>query len=293
MPLPSSLIGIASESIHSTPDARWTMAYAAALGDAVPCYFDTRRSDGVIAHPLFPVCFEWPAFLRIGAALREPSFSLDEARHGVHATHDTIIHRPIRAGDRLSTRAIVAGIERRRPGAYMITRIETFDSSGAPVCTTWYGSLYRGVDVIGEDRQADAPAQPAASPDLAEPQWETAVPIGAGLAHVYSECARIWNPIHTDAAVAAAAGLPAIILHGTATLALAVSQIVEREAQSRPERVTRIAGRFAAMVPMPSEIRVRMLGRRRNADRDAIRFSVLNADGQQAIRDGLVELRSS
>jgi len=27
---------------------------------------------------------------------------------------------------------------------------------------------------------------------------------------VYTECARIWNPIHTDAAVAKAAGLPAI-----------------------------------------------------------------------------------
>ena len=35
-------------------------AYAAALGNALPCYFETTREAGVIAHPMFPVCFEWP-----------------------------------------------------------------------------------------------------------------------------------------------------------------------------------------------------------------------------------------
>src|SRR5262245_63914545 len=40
------------------------------------------------------------------------------------------------------------------------------------------------------------------------------------LGHVYTECARIWNPIHTDLAVVRAAGLSGPILHGTATLAL-------------------------------------------------------------------------
>ena len=53
----------------------------------------------------------------------------------------------------------------------------------------------------------------------AQPRNEIRVPIGAGAAHVYTECARIWNPIHTDTAVTAKAGLPGIILHGTATLA--------------------------------------------------------------------------
>ena len=42
------------------------------------------------------------------------------------------------------------------------------------------------------------------------------VPISALAAHVYTECARIWNPVHTDTAVADRAGLPGLILHGTA-----------------------------------------------------------------------------
>src|SRR5438270_7090690 len=117
------------------------------------------------------------------------------------------------------------------------------------------------------------------------------VPVSAVAAHVYTECARIWNPIHTDAAVAAAAGLPAIILHGTATLALAVSRIVEAEADGRPERVARVAGRFAAMVLMPSEIIVRVIAREQHANGEAIFFDVLNAQGKPAVRDGVLVVR--
>src|SRR6202035_3707256 len=88
---------------------------------------------------------------------------------------------------------------------------------------------------------------------------ECQVDVPAGMGHIYTECARICNPIHTDAAIARAAGLPAIILHGTATLALAVSRIVEACAQSDPPRVSRVACRFGAMVPMPSTLTLRIL----------------------------------
>src|SRR5260370_36139969 len=58
MPLESSIVGSAGAPIVSEIDSRWTMAYAAALGDAMPCYMDTVR--GVVMHPIFPVCFAWP-----------------------------------------------------------------------------------------------------------------------------------------------------------------------------------------------------------------------------------------
>ena len=64
-------------------------------------------------------------------------------------------------------------------------------------------------------------------------------------------------PIHTDAEVAADAGLPAIMLHGTATLALAVSKIIAAEVSNQPERVAEVYARFGAMVFMPSEVVVR------------------------------------
>jgi acyl dehydratase len=288
MPIDSSIVGSTGAPLVSEIDSRWTMAYAAAIGDALPCYMDTTRR--VIAHPLFPVCFEWPVQVAMRAQFeKSTSLTRDEAMRGVHATHDSILHRPIRPPERLSTRLTVAGVERRKPGAYMVTRLDTLDEAGKPVCTSWYGAIYRGVEVTGPDAAAQLPPSPEEPiVEEGEPLSETQIDVPAGLAHIYTECARIFNPIHTDAAVARAAGLPEIILHGTATLALAISRIVESEAGKDPARVERVAGRFGAMVTMPSTLTVRVLAR----EGAVVFFEALSGEGRLAIRDGIVVLRA-
>jgi acyl dehydratase len=292
MPLESSIVGITGAPIVSEIDSRWTMAYAAALGDAMPCYMDTNRT--VLAHPMFPVCFEWPVQVAMRAQFEKSStLTRDEAMRAVHATHDTVLYRPIRPPERLTTQLTVVGVQRLTPGAYMVTRLDTVDRAGKPVCTSWYGALYRGVEVTGPDiapTLPPAPAQPIVK--QAEPRSECRVEVPVGMAHIYTECARIFNPIHTDASVARAAGLPSIILHGTATLALAVSRIIESEASNDPARIERVAGRFGAMVTMPSTLTVRVLGRDDSADRAAVFFETLSGDGGLAIREGLVVLRA-
>jgi acyl dehydratase len=294
MALNSSLVGTSGESLAGEIDTRWTMAYAAGLGDSHPCYMDTASPAGIVAHPLFPVCFEWPVVLAMRAAFDRSGLTPDEARRGVHASHDLIIHRRIRPPSRLRTRATVAGIERRKPGAYQLTCLETVDAAGAPVCTSWYGSIYRDVAVEGPDRMVEAPPAPAVPPEMArQPISEIPIPVAAGLAHVYTECARIFNPIHTDAAIAQQAGLPAIILHGTATLAHAVSKIVAAETRGDPARVSRIAGRFGAMVMMPSQVRLRICAREPAHDGERIFFEVLNDQNRPAIRDGLIVLAAA
>jgi acyl dehydratase len=208
------------------------MAYSAALG----------KPDRV-AHPLFPVCYEWPVSLPIRQIpeLRELFPLL------VHAEHDLRLHRLPREGDRLSTHASIVGVQKRKPGAFVVFRFETVDADGRAVSTTDFGALYRGVDVKGPDRGAaiELP-QPAAN---LKPAGN--IDVAANLAHVYTECARIFNPIHTDVAHAKAAGLPDIILHGTATLALSVSRM-----KIDPVRVRRIRCRFSGMVLMPSRLEV-------------------------------------
>jgi acyl dehydratase len=293
MPLHSSTVDTIGAPLVHEVDARWLMAYAAGLGDTLPCYLDTLRSDGILGHPLFPVCVEWPVIVAMRDQMARASLTADERLRAVHATHDVIIHRPVRPGDVLTTRATIVGIEKRKPGAFEVTRLTTTDANGLPVCTTWQGGLYRDVQVEGQDRlPRDIPVLPAISCDSSSVRAEVTVPISALAAHVYTECARIWNPVHTDTAVAARAGLPGLILHGTATLALAVSQIVRLEADNAPERVSRIAGRFNAMVLMPSEITVRILSRQSTASGDVVSFEVRNAEGGAAVRDGVIILRS-
>ncbi|NJN52567.1 MAG: hypothetical protein HC809_13240, partial [Gammaproteobacteria bacterium] len=224
MPLNSAMVGRRSRRFRHAVDARWLMAYAAALGETAAHYFDTDAT--VIGHPLFPVCLEWPVVLDARHLEGAQTLTPAESGSGVHATHDLIIHAPIAAGDEVFTTSLVAGIEQRKPGAYQLTKLETVRADGVVVATTWQGSLFRGVTVVGGDRSVESPPALPNRDAAKALKRAFAVPVAAGAAHVYTECARIWNPIHTDRAVARAAGLPDIILHGTATLALAVSAIV-------------------------------------------------------------------
>ena len=52
MALHSETVGLVGQPVVSEIDPRWVMSYAAGLDDYLPCYMDTCRPDGVVAHPL-------------------------------------------------------------------------------------------------------------------------------------------------------------------------------------------------------------------------------------------------
>lgn len=275
----AAIVGTEVGPLAQRIDARWLMAYAAALGERDPRYYDTRPAGGPLAHPLFAVCYEWPA----AVALRDRTLAADVQPRGVHATHHVVIHRPPRAGDTLTTTARVTGVAARRAGALVTTRFETLDAAGDPVTTTDYGSVYRGVAVEGAGTPGPPPAGRSSEAD-APSRWEATVEVVATAAHVYSECARIWNPIHTDVAVAQGAGLRGPILHGTATLALAVSRVIARDLGGEAARVRAVRGRFTGMVPMPSTFTVRG----RPGDGGGVAFDAVGPDGAPVLSQGVV-----
>lgn len=256
------------------------MAYAASAGALAARFFDTAAAEGPLAHPLFPVCYEWPLMVDIrGEAIGEAA-----APFGVHASHHLVLHRLPRAGDQLSTRGRVTAIFPRRSGTLVLVRLVTVDQRGETVSETDYGSLFRGVSVEGRGPGVELPPRPRQ--DLGPLRWSEPLAVPYHIAHVYTECARIWNPIHTDLAAARAAGLPGPILHGTATLALAVSRLLERELGSEAALVRGIAGRFTGMVPLPSTIVVRAGARRR----DRLAFDVVTQAGTPLVAEGALYL---
>lgn len=276
MKLTSAIVGEEAGPLEASLDARWLMAYSAGLGEADPRYYDTER--GVMAHPLFPVCYEWPVAqpLRALPAL-QPLFP-----QLLHAQHDLRIHRAPRAGDSLRTSARIIAVTQRKPGAFVVFRFEARDAAGAPVTTTDFGALYRGVSVEGGDRALEQVADPA-PPEVSFPEYSK-IDIPANAAHVYTECARIWNPIHTDIAYARAAGLPAIILHGTATLGLSISRAL-RNLNEDPAAVRRVQCRFSGMVEMPSQLSVHAA-----LQDKTVRFETRNAAGEPVIGRGVLLL---
>jgi acyl dehydratase len=275
MSIPASTVGVSVGPLASVVDSRWLMAYSAALGERDARYYDTGRPEGVVAHPLFSVCYEWPLVL----ALRERAGLQPLDAQVVHAQHDLLIHRPLRAGETLSVSSRIVAAVQRGSGALVVSRHEARGASAEAVTTTLQGSLYRGV--LLEESAGEVEDPPPTGAHLGD---AGTIEVSATLAHVYSECARIWNPIHTDLAYARAAGLPGLILHGTATLALALSKLLESRA-ARPEQLRRVRCRFGAMVPMPATLALVA-----HHDAAASSFEVARADGERAIARGTIDL---
>jgi MaoC dehydratase-like protein len=263
--LPNSFVGHEIEPDEQTVDARWLMAYNAALGEL-----------SAEPHPLFPVCYEWPATRR----LRERAGLAPLDARLVHAQHDLTIHRAPAAEKLRVSGKVVAAIQ-RRPGVLVVFRFTTHGQAGDRVTTTDFSALYRDVKLDGGDRSIapveDPPGNNSALAALGQ------IPVAATAAHVYTECARIFNPIHTDVDYARAAGLPDIILHGTATLALSVSKL--QDAFGRNRSMRRVRCRFAGMVTMPNTLTVHA-----SRDGDDIAFETRNAAGQAVVERGWVKL---
>ncbi len=297
MPVPADLVGATTSPIAHAVDARWTMAFAAALGCTDAALLDTARPGGVVAHPLFPVCVEWPAMVAARLLADPAVLPRSEYVRGVHATHDTVLHRVVRPGDELSTVASVEAVEARRSGASQVLRLTTVDAAGEAVATTRAGSVFRGVAVAGEPvplgPDATFPAVPAPPSRPGARRLGRVVDLPANLAHTYTEGSRIWNPIHTDMAVARQAGLARPILHGTATLAVAVTEILAAFGDGDPAAVRRVGCRFTGMVELPAPITVVVAAESRLAahpDARLLHFSVLAPGPRPVIEDGFVEL---
>jgi hypothetical protein len=89
-------------------------------------------------------------------------------------------------------------VTRRRSGTLVVTRFTTVDERGAPVTTTDYGSVYRGVPCDGEAHDAAAPVgawttrrahrepEPARAKPVAPERWADRVAVAPWTAHVYT-----------------------------------------------------------------------------------------------------------
>ena len=247
MPVPSSAVGKLFGPVTNEVTARMTLAYAAAVGELGPRTFDDAAAVPLMAPPAFCVRLEWAGILDERA--RQLSLAPEEARRAVHVLQDSFFHRPIWPGDILATRGRIVAVRATRAGALVTTLIETTDArNGAPVAASWHGSIYRDVAVSGGDRvDLEAPGFPPAGEALARAA-SVAIPVERAAAHLYTECAAIWNPIHTQQSAARAAGLPGIILHGTATWAMAGRELVRAYADGDPSRLRRLRARFRVPV---------------------------------------------
>lgn len=269
---------------------RRLMAFAAGIGAEDPCYFDDLRAEGVIGHPAFCASLEWPvvsspAYL---AAIGRP---LDGPRGTVHVQQDSHFHRPIRPGDTLRTAARVTQVRQTGAGALVTCRVDTLAADGVPVVTSWTSGMFLREQVGGAASAGEEPPAMRAEAEVdAAPKSRVEVQTAPGLAHRYTECASIWNPIHTEPSAAKALGLPAIILHGTCTWALAGQALIHMAGGGDPRRLRRLAGRFKGMVFPGDTLQVEYALQAASASESAVwQFAVRTPRGDLAISHGVAE----
>jgi acyl dehydratase len=291
MAIPSSIVGtdIGESVVTVTP--RMIMAYAAGLGASEECYLDDMRAGGIVAPPPFCVVLEWP--LVSGRRYRQITCTSDSEGWGsIHVTQDSHFHQPVRPGRTLVTRGRIVQVRPTSAGAYVAAKFATHDKeSGEAVATSWWASIALGVAVEGEARTLeDAPPLGAGVAGEGTLDW-TPIAVARQLPHVYTECASIWNPIHTERAVALSKGLPDIILHGTATWALAAQEVVRRCAGGDPTRLRRLGGHFKGAVIPGTTITIGMRGD--GADPCGVQLEVRNARGEPALTRARAEVSAA
>ncbi len=267
------------------------MNYAAAVNDPNEAYFNDERPEGISAHPMNCAALTWPITERIQDFIESEDFPKELLARQVHFTEHLEFHRQVVPGDELLIQGRIAAIEPHRAGTHVIIRFDATDREEQPVFTEHIGGLMRGIECRGDARgMDDVPMVPKSS--SADVQWESAIPIDKMASFIYDGCTNIFFPIHTSRKFARQVGLPDIILQGTATLAFAVRELINREAGGDPARVSKIYCKFTGMVMPASNIRVQQTGKLNTGAGIDIFFVVLNSEGQKALNNGYIQITS-
>jgi NAD(P)-dependent dehydrogenase (short-subunit alcohol dehydrogenase family)/acyl dehydratase/putative sterol carrier protein len=244
-------------AVFATPET--IAAYARATNDENPRYLDEGIAGGVMASPLYPVK---PLMDAVALLIADKELNVDVLRL-VHGEQDMVFHRPIRPWDLLTARARVAAIEDKSSGQLLQCRQQLW-SDGALVCEVTSGYFIRGpkkpeagsAPAGGEG--AKAAAKPIAAPTAATEAeralvFEAQETVARDQSVRYAAASGDSNPIHTDPAIAKAAGHPDVILHGLCTMAFAQKAVVDNFLGGNPTRLRRLKVRFSRIV-LPGEV---------------------------------------
>jgi acyl dehydratase len=271
-------IGVWGEPVEFEVERDRIQAYAAATNDPI-----APHAAGDLAPPVFSIV---PAFQAAGMAVMTvvPGELLMRV---VHGEQDFRFHAPIAPGTKLTTRAAPIGIRQRSSGVTVCVKAETLDAASEELLTEQFMlSFFRGVE--GAEDEGEAPPDHAFDEGLraSEPFAEVAQTYDDDQTFRYAEASGDPMPIHTDESIAKAAGLPGIIVHGLCTMAFTSVAVIENTCPDDPQRMKRLAVRFAKIALPGQTITTRMW----RTNDGTIAYETANEAGDLVIKDGLAEI---
>jgi len=225
-------------------------AYASATKDPSP-----RVQAGTAVPPVAIVTQIWDA-QNAGRAAAVPEDVQRTATGGVHGEHDVVLRRPIIPGEPLRIWVDAHGARPAGRNSLVTLRYTALDATDAVVAEQWWTTVYLGTacEPVGE-----------AAPDHGFPEGARSHPIGTyavdvdgDMARRYAEVSGDWSAHHFDVEAARQSGFDRVFLHGLCTMALCAQGVVELAAGGDPDRVRRIAVRFATPTFLGERLDVRL-----------------------------------
>ncbi|SDI22378.1 Acyl dehydratase [Actinokineospora alba] len=252
--------------------------YAAATNDPIQ-----RHLDGEVAPPVFGIVPVFNSLVPAALSVAPPEL----LARLVHGEQDFRFHRPIRPGDRLTSRAKPVGVHGKPNGTAVLVYTETVDADGGLVNEQWMTAFFRKIDA-GVTTGDLAPGHTFdESLRAVDPAAEVKAHVDEDQTFRYSPASGDPMPIHLDDELAKMAGLPGIIAHGLCTMAFTSWAVLTEFADSRVERLGRLAVRFAKPVLPGQDLTTRIWP----TGSGAVAYET-TVDGELVVKDGLAELTS-
>jgi acyl dehydratase len=262
-------------------EATRTIAYAAATNDPIAAH-----TSGELAPPVFAVVPTWDVNGEAVASVTPP----EAFPFVLHGEQDIHIHRPIKPGEVLRSKAAAVGVHVKASGTTVVTRFETRAEDGELVNEQYSVTFFRGVS-DGEGRGDAAP--PHSFPEDVrgtDPAAAVTQHFDDDQTYRYSDASGDLVPIHLDEEFARNVGLPGIIIHGLCTMAFTSWAAIEHLGGGDPSRLKRLAVRFSKPVLPGEDVTTTFW---RATEHDGVvgyAFESTNPAGDVVIKDGLAEL---
>ena len=285
MPLSPEAVGTTAGPEERSWTSSDALLYAVAVGagaaDATTELAYTTENSRDLPQRVLPT---------FAALLGQPSRSLMKAAGAAprsalrHVGQGVALHRPIPAAGTLRTTSAVTAVEDSGRGGLVVLTAESADAAtGEPLFTTTSTVYVRGGGGFGGPRSHAVRHPPPDRP----PDHVVTCPTTPGQALLYRLCGDR-NPLHSDPAVAAAAGFDRPILHGLCSHGFTGRALLAVLCDGDDDRLVALECRFAAPVLPGDTLTVSVWT---DDDGAGATFATATADGTAVVTDGRALLR--
>ena len=207
-----------------------------------------------------------------------------------HGDHDLVVHTPLRPGMTVRSTATVVGILQRSAGVATIIRTETHARDGRLVNEQHFTSFVSGASVaesVGEEAPSHVPPPPDS-----QPMMGMALSLDPDQTQRFAVASGDWESYTLDEKAAQALGFPAVIVHGTCTMALAGRAVIATVCDGDSTRLQRFAVRLSRpLLLVPGQnLTTRIWAVEVAGERNVYGFEAVDRDKVMVLKNGWVEV---